>query len=78
VTASISVSGTILATGQSFTLISPTVSGKISFTFEPAVGLYFPSTFNILTNTPEPSTLASAGTGVIFLLGMVRRKRRIA
>ena len=67
---------TIPDTGQNLS-ISGSGNGTINFSFDPSSGLYFPSNLVVTTTTvPESETLAFMGTGLMGLIGLLRRKIR--
>jgi len=85
VAASLSISGTLYSgTGQNFTIQNFTLIGntggvgQLTFFYSPYTGLYYPSGFTTFTNTPEPGTLGLTGSGLIAMLGLIRRKLRMS
>ncbi len=49
--------------------------GKISFSFNPETGLYYPGDFVQKATVPEPGTLGLIGVGIIGILGSARKRK---
>jgi len=65
-----SASGINFDTGQTIEL-GGGASGKISFSFNPETGLYYPGDF---VQAPESGTLGLIGIGIIGILGSARKR----